>query len=84
MAKVIRGNESVDITDGDSIKEACRRLDVLFGCESGLCGTCILEIVEGAQNLSERTEAEEAMGLPDNHRLACQCRLLHGSVKIRY
>jgi len=40
----------------------------------GQCGTCVVEIVEGEENLSPRTQAEERKlkKRPDNCRLACQ------------
>lgn len=40
----------------------------------GQCGTCIVEIVQGAENLSPRTSFEERKlkRKPDSYRLACQ------------
>ena len=40
----------------------------------GQCGTCVVDIVEGAQNLSPRTAVEERMlkKRPSSCRLACQ------------
>ena len=40
----------------------------------GQCGTCIVEIVEGIDNLPPRTEAEARIlkKKPDSYRLACQ------------
>jgi len=49
----------------------------------GQCGTCIVEIVEGMQNLSPRTEVEDRKlrKKPDSYRLACQA-LVHGAVSV--
>lgn len=49
----------------------------------GQCGTCIVEVVEGMENLSERTEAEKRKlkKKPDSYRLACQT-LVNGPVSI--
>ncbi|MBF1999380.1 MAG: (2Fe-2S)-binding protein [Synechococcales cyanobacterium M58_A2018_015] len=49
----------------------------------GQCGTCIVEIVEGMENLSPRTEAEnrKLKKRPDSYRLACQT-LVHGPVSV--
>lgn len=49
----------------------------------GQCGTCVVEIVEGMENLSPRTEAEERKlkKKPANYRLACQT-LVHGPVSV--
>lgn len=47
----------------------------------GQCGTCIVEVVEGSENLSPRTEVENRKfkRKPDSYRLACQT-LVNGSV----
>ncbi len=47
----------------------------------GQCGTCIVEIVEGLENLSPRTEVEDRKlkKKPANYRLACQA-LVNGAV----
>lgn len=50
----------------------------------GQCGTCIVEIVEGMENLSPRTEVEDRKlkKKPDTYRLACQT-LVHGPVSVK-
>ncbi|WP_026735926.1 2Fe-2S iron-sulfur cluster-binding protein [Fischerella sp. PCC 9605] len=50
----------------------------------GQCGTCIVEIVEGMENLSHRTEVENYMlkKKPETYRLACQT-LVNGSVGVK-
>lgn len=50
----------------------------------GQCGTCIVEIVEGMENLSERTDFEERKlrRKPTTYRLACQT-LVNGNVTVR-
>ncbi|HEY9814787.1 MAG: (2Fe-2S)-binding protein [Synechococcales cyanobacterium K44_A2020_017] len=50
----------------------------------GQCGTCIVEVVDGMDNLSPRTEAEKRKlkRKPDSYRLACQT-LVNGDVSIR-
>jgi ferredoxin len=49
----------------------------------GQCGTCIVEIVEGMENLSARTEVEnrKLKKKPDTYRLACQT-LVNGPVSV--
>ncbi|MBD2449989.1 (2Fe-2S)-binding protein [Nostoc sp. FACHB-152] len=49
----------------------------------GQCGTCVVEIVEGLENLSPRTDFEnrKLKKKPDNYRLACQT-LVHGPVSV--
>lgn len=49
----------------------------------GQCGTCIVEIVEGIENLSPRTDVEvrKLRKKPDNYRLACQT-LVNGPISV--
>lgn len=49
----------------------------------GQCGTCIVEIVEGMENLSPRTDFEKRKlkKKPDNYRLACQT-VVKGPIKV--
>lgn len=50
----------------------------------GQCGTCIVEVVEGMENLSPRTEVEDRKlkKRPATYRLACQT-LVNGPVSVR-
>lgn len=50
----------------------------------GQCGTCVIEVVEGLENLSPRTAFEERKlkNKPATYRLACQA-LVNGSVSIK-
>ncbi|MEB3151630.1 MAG: 2Fe-2S iron-sulfur cluster-binding protein [Sphaerospermopsis sp.] len=49
----------------------------------GQCGTCIVEIVEGMDNLSPLTDAENRIlnRKPANYRLACQT-LVNGPITV--
>lgn len=49
----------------------------------GQCGTCIVEVVEGMENLSPRTEVEDRKlkRKPPSYRLACQA-LVQGMVSV--
>jgi ferredoxin len=50
----------------------------------GQCGTCIVEIVEGIENLSPRTAFEDRKlkKKPASYRLACQA-LVNGAVSVK-
>ncbi len=50
----------------------------------GQCGTCLVEIVEGMEQLSPRTEVEQRKlkRKPDTYRLACQT-LVNGNVTVK-
>lgn len=88
MAKLIfeHSNEEIELEDGAPIAEACEDEGVPFACTEGVCGTCVIELVEGKENLSAPTQEEEDFlgeGCRDE-RLACQCKIKHGTVKIRF
>ena len=82
MAKLIKGEKEIEINDGSLIVNACEDLDIPFSCYLGTCGTCKIKIVKGAENLSELSEEEQIMGMDKDNRLACQCEIKKGDVKI--
>lgn len=86
MAKIIfNDEEEEEVPDGSPLKEFCEKAGVPFACEEGICGTCVIEIEEGAENLSEFTQEEiDFLGEEDKERLACQCKIKKGCVKIRF
>lgn len=85
MAKIISENgKEIKVDDGERIRPACEKLGVPFGCRNGLCGSCMIEILEGEDNLSELTEEEIDMSMDRKTRLACQCKIKEGTVKIRF
>jgi ferredoxin len=54
-------------------------LDEKINCRgNGLCGTCVVEIVEGLDKLSPKTKREmrALSGKPENRRLSCQCQVM--------
>jgi len=51
-----------------------------FGCRLGVCGACVIEVVEGVGAFDSKGAGEAdflaTLGYPgDAFRLACQCRL---------
>ncbi|MBW4419746.1 MAG: (2Fe-2S)-binding protein [Myxacorys californica WJT36-NPBG1] len=50
----------------------------------GQCGTCIIEVVEGMESLSPRTDVEnrKLKKKPETYRLACQA-LVNGPVSVK-
>lgn len=50
----------------------------------GQCGTCVVEIAEGIENLSPRTdfESKKLKRKPDSYRLACQT-MVNGDVSVK-
>jgi ferredoxin len=87
MAKLIFDNseEEMEIADGSEITEACEEQGVPFACTEGVCGTCVIEVTEGMENLSPFTQEEkDFLGEQDKERLACQCKILGGCVRINF
>ncbi len=85
MAKIIFENEEVELEDGSPIAEVCEQAGVPFACTEGVCGTCVIEVTDGMENLSPFNQAEEDfLGVCDKERLACQCKIQGGCVKIKF
>ncbi len=79
--------ERYEVEDGAPIEEACERAGVPFACSGGLCGTCIVEVLEGMENLSAPTQAEiDFIGEEGvkKERMACQCRIISGKATIKF
>lgn len=60
---------------------------VLFGCRNGICATCLIEVIEGGENLPPPGEDERdtlEMVAPHNPhaRLACQLKL-NANIKVK-
>lgn len=78
--------EEITLEEGAPIQEACEDEGVPFACTEGVCGTCVIEVTEGMENLSSPTQEEEDFLGEDtcNERLACQCKIKQGNVRIRF
>jgi ferredoxin len=87
MAKLIFDNtqEEKDLEEGSELHQVCEEAGVPFACTEGVCGTCVIEVVEGMENLTPLTQEElDFLGEQDRERLACQCKIKGGCVTIKY
>lgn len=88
MAKLIFDSDDteVELEDGAPIAEACEQAGVPFACTEGVCGTCVIEVLEGKENLTDPTQEERDFLGDDvcDERLACQCKIRKGNVKITF
>ena len=87
MAKLFfeDNEEEIDLPDGSPIAEFCEQAGVPFACTEGVCGTCVIEVTDGMENLSEFNQAEaDFLGELDRERLACQCKIRGGCVKVKF
>lgn len=80
-------NEEEELENESPIAEACEKRGLPFACTEGICGTCIYEVLEGHENLSEPTQQEiDFLGEEgtQKERMACQCKIKKGCVKITF
>lgn len=75
------------LAPGESLQALADDFDVpiSFGCFSGRCGFCKVEVLEGAEHLGEWNDLERLLleGSDfEDHRLACQCRP-NGPVRLK-
>jgi len=89
----IKENKEAIVAQGANLREKAleNKIDIytlkgkLTNCGGyGQCGTCVVEIVEGMENLSPRTDFEQKVlkKKPESFRLACQT-LVNGSVSVK-
>lgn len=73
----------------DTLVDATFRYDlpIRYRCERAVCTTCLVEVLEGWDHLSEAEPREKqtlaAIQAPPHCRLACQCSVI-GDVKLDY
>jgi len=77
MVKVnLNGKDyEVDETNDKSLMEQLREqgAEITAACNgAGICQTCSIKVNSG--ELSDKTDTEKMMDLPDGQRLSCQCR----------
>jgi ferredoxin len=91
--KFVKEGREVIAADGANLREKALQNDIdlytftgkMMNCGGyGQCGTCIVDVTEGIENLSPRTEVEKRKlrKKPDTYRLACQV-LVNGSVSVK-
>ncbi|MBE9114582.1 (2Fe-2S)-binding protein [Lusitaniella coriacea LEGE 07157] len=90
--KFVKEEKEIIAADGANLREKALENDIdiytmmgkITNCGGyGQCGTCIVEIIEGEENLSERTDFEQRKlrKKPDSYRLACQT-LVNGPISV--
>ena len=90
MAKVKVKNtgEEVDVPDGAQLDVLDGQASILFACKSATCGSCMVKVNKGAENLEEPNEDEkiglQAFSNAPNQRLMCQCKIKKGEIEVEY
>ena len=71
-------NITKDVKPGTGLMAFCEEVgsSIAFGCGTGVCGVCLVQVVSGMENLSKPTEQEseslKMLGAKKGQRLACQ------------
>jgi len=79
----------VEAKEGDSLVLASGRgaYPIATGCSDGSCATCRVEVLEGADNLSQADEFEistiERNNVDSSLRLGCQSAVLGENLRVR-
>jgi len=80
---------TVTVPAGTRLIEVSEKIGagLTYGCREGECGTCMMKIVSGAENLAAPSVLEDQV-LKENYagvanRLACQAQVLGGLVVVR-
>jgi ferredoxin len=91
--RFVKENKDVIVANGANLRQKALEngIDIytlkgkMMNCGGyGQCGLCVVEIAEGMEDLSPRTDVEtrKLRKKPDNYRLACQT-LVNGSVRVK-
>ncbi len=82
-------NVTVSVPAGTRVIEVSEKVGsaLTYGCREGDCGTCIMKVDKGWENLSEPSVLEDKV-LRENmagkhNRLACQAQVLGGDVAVK-
>lgn len=73
---------TVNVPAGTRLIEVSEKVGagIIYGCREGDCGTCMMHVVEGWNNLSEPTVLEQKIlkeNMAGRHdRLACQAQVI--------
>jgi ferredoxin len=80
---------SVTVPAGTRLIEVSEQVGagIVYSCREGECGTCIMKIVSGMENLAQRSVLEDKVLQENlagrNNRLACQAQVLGGEIVVR-
>ncbi len=82
-------DKTVQVPTGTRVIEVSERegAGIVYGCREGDCGTCIMDVEDGWENLSQPSVVEDRIlreNMAGRHqRLACQAQLLGGKVVVK-
>jgi ferredoxin len=88
--EIINDFLAINVKPGSTIQDVVEASGsaLPFGCRDGECGTCVVEVEQGMEFLSEIKVIKEACAgtCTDNTRLSCQMKVVkpNGVVRIKY
>lgn len=88
MAKVyvVNDDKEIEVPDGSNLGILDGKCSILFACHEGTCGSCLVHVREGMENLEEPNEIEKAalenFGAEKDQRLMCQAVIKGGRIVI--
>lgn len=88
-ANAVGRQKQIEAPNGGELVDLCDEYlaPIPFSCRSASCGTCHVEVLEGAEYLEPPAEEEAellaVLGGKGSHRLACQARVRPGPGLIR-
>jgi ferredoxin len=80
---------TVSVPAGTRLIEISEKVgaSITYGCREGECGTCMMKIISGMENMSERSVLEDKVLQENmagrNDRLACQAQVLGGEIHVK-
>ena len=80
--------KSCQVERDTKIMVACDQVasSISFGCRRGVCGTCIIDVMEGLEHIAppgmQEEDTRKEICAKANQRMACQARV-RGDIKIR-
>ncbi|NJN47169.1 MAG: (2Fe-2S)-binding protein [Candidatus Competibacteraceae bacterium] len=82
-------NMTVTVPAGSRVIEISDKVNagIIYGCREGDCGTCLMKVVSGIENLTEPSVLEDKVlreHFAGRHfRLACQAQVLGGEIVVK-
>lgn len=90
LSKIKVNNQEIEVESGKHLSETLDATNspILFGCRTGICGTCLIKIIDGKENINppcaDETEFLEIVAEgKSNLRLACKV-IINGNIQIEY
>lgn len=93
--EIINDFLAINVKEGSTIQDIVEASGsaLPFGCRNGECGTCVVEVVQGMEFLSPKTDKEVKVlkeicygTCTPNSRLSCQMKVVksNGIIRLKY